>query len=103
MSKRWPDRIVVGLTGNIATGKSAVMNMVAERGALTLDADKIVHEILDKDWAAQAEIGILFGPSVRLPDGSIDRRAVADIVFRDSGISQSPPAGGQSFLDQWLD
>ena len=83
MSKRWPDRLIIGLTGNIATGKSAVMGIVAERGALTLDADQIVHEILDNDRRAQGAIATIFGANVRLSDGRIDRDAVARIVFRD--------------------
>jgi dephospho-CoA kinase len=44
VSQRWPDKLIIGLTGNIATGKSAIMKMAAERSALTLDADLLVHE-----------------------------------------------------------
>ena len=83
MSKQWPDKTIVGLTGNIATGKSAVMRMAAENGALTLDADKIVHEILENDPSMQAAIAVAFGPDVRRPDGRIDRAALASIVFTD--------------------
>ena len=80
---RWPDKIVVGLTGNIATGKSSVMRMAAEQGALTLDADKIVHEIMDGDPSVQAAIAVAFGAEVRKADGRIDRPALAAIVFSD--------------------
>lgn len=83
MSKQWPDKIIVGLTGNIATGKSAVMRMAAEKGALTLDADKIVHDILENDPSMQAAVAVAFGPDVRRPDGRIDRAALASIVFTD--------------------
>jgi len=83
MSKQWPDKMIVGLTGNIATGKSAVMRMAAEKGALTLDADEIVHEILENDPSMQAAIAVAFGPDVRRPDGRIDRAALASIVFTD--------------------
>lgn len=83
MSKRWPEKVIIGLTGNIATGKSAVMRMAAEQGALTLDADKIVHEILATDKAVQAAIVRQFGPSVAGPDGQINRAAMAAVVFRD--------------------
>ena len=83
MSKQWPDKTIIGLTGNIATGKSAIMRMAAEKGALTLDADKIVHEILENDPGMQAAIAVAFGPDVRQADGRIDRAALASIVFTD--------------------
>lgn len=83
MSKRWPAKVIIGLTGNIATGKSAVMRMAAERGALTLDADNIVHAILDGDPSMQAAIAVAFGEHLRRRDGSIDRAALGAIVFED--------------------
>lgn len=88
MSKRWPDKYVIGLTGNIATGKSAVMDMAAEKGALILDADSVVHHILDGDSGVQTEVARAFGPQVRLPDGGIDRNALAAIVFKDPAALQ---------------
>lgn len=84
MSKQWPDKIVVGLTGNIATGKSAVMRLAAEKGALVLDADKIVHEIMDNDASMQAAIAVAFGSEVRRLDGKINRAALGAIVFKDA-------------------
>ncbi|MGH2537447.1 MAG: dephospho-CoA kinase [Candidatus Promineifilaceae bacterium] len=83
MNSRWPNKIVVGLTGNIATGKSAILRLAAERGALALDADHIVHELLDGHAAIQQAIVALFGPAVGRPDGRIDRAALGEIVFRD--------------------
>jgi dephospho-CoA kinase len=76
-------KIIIGLTGNIATGKSAVMRLAAERGALTIDADKVVHEILNSDTAVQAEIVETFGESVLAGDGRINRAALGKIVFND--------------------
>ncbi|NLF66975.1 MAG: dephospho-CoA kinase [Chloroflexi bacterium] len=81
MSKEWPDKTLVGLTGNIATGKSTVMRMAADAGALTIDADKIVHQLLDGDGELQAAVAAAFGPAVRRANGTIDRTALADIVF----------------------
>jgi dephospho-CoA kinase len=83
LSKRWPEKIIVGLTGNIATGKSTVLQLAQEQDALTLDADAIVHEILATDPGAQQTIVDAFGPSIRQQDGSIDRAAMATIVFTD--------------------
>lgn len=76
-------KVVIGLTGNIATGKSAVMRLAAERGALTIDADKVVRELLNEDAAIQEAVEAAFGPGVRLADGRIDRAALGQIVFND--------------------
>ena len=76
-------RIIIGLTGNIATGKSAVMKLAAEHGALVIDADRVVHELLQRDEDIQTAVVAAFGPEVRLPDGRIDRAAVGRIVFGD--------------------
>jgi len=77
-------RSIIGLTGNIATGKSAVMRLAAERGALTIDADRVVHELLDGDAGIQGAVAAAFGPDVRRPDGRIDRAALGRIVFGDA-------------------
>ena len=77
------DKFIIGLTGNIATGKSAVMNLAIECGALAIDADKIVHEILEDDLVVQEAIANIFGPTVRQADGKIIRPALGKIVFDD--------------------
>lgn len=77
------DKFIIGLTGNIATGKSAVMNLAADRGALAIDADKIVHELLESNVPLQEAIASLFGPTVRQADGRIIRPALGKIVFGD--------------------
>lgn len=81
---RWSEKSIIGLTGNIATGKSTVMKMAADRGALTLDADQVVHDIMDNDRGMQAAIGVTFGDEVQLPDGRIDRQRLGAIVFNDA-------------------
>ncbi len=77
-------RRIIGLTGNIATGKSAVMRLAAERGALTIDADRVVHELLAEDEAIQAAVVAAFGPGVRRAAGGIDRAALGSLVFGDA-------------------
>jgi dephospho-CoA kinase len=77
-------RRIIGLTGNIATGKSAVMRLAAARGALTIDADRVVHDLLDGDAAIQQAVVEAFGPAVRRADGRIDRAALGRIVFGDA-------------------
>ena len=76
--------IIVGLTGNIATGKSTVSAMLSRRGAFTIDADKHVHHLLCTDGAVQSQVETRFGPSVRFEDGAIDRSSLGAIVFQDA-------------------
>lgn len=77
------NKLIIGLTGNIATGKSAVMRLAAEHGAFPIDADQVVHEIMETDTTMQAGIAVAFGSEVRREDGRIDRRALGQIVFND--------------------
>jgi dephospho-CoA kinase len=89
VSNRWPEKLIVGLTGNIATGKSTVLRLAATRGALALDADAFVHQILENDLEAQRAIVAALGATVASPDGGVDRPAVASIVFNDeAALSQ---------------
>jgi dephospho-CoA kinase len=81
--KRQEGKLIIGLTGNIATGKSAVMRLAADQGALTIDADKLIHEIMNNDTETQAAIVMAFGDKVRRADGRIDRKALGSIVFND--------------------
>ncbi len=77
-------KVIIGLTGNIATGKSAVMGLAREAGALTIDADKIVHELMDRDKPLQEAIAAEFTSRVRKADGRIDRDLLGQLVFADS-------------------
>ncbi|HEY8348051.1 MAG TPA: dephospho-CoA kinase [Symbiobacteriaceae bacterium] len=74
---------VIGLTGGIASGKSTVSRMLRELGAPVVDADAIVHELQAPGTPVLAEIAREFGPGVIRPDGSLDRAALAQVVFRD--------------------
>jgi dephospho-CoA kinase len=76
--------IRIGITGPIGCGKSAVAGMLAERGAVVIDADHVVREVYE-DAAVRNAVVDRFGPDVRAPDGSVDRRALARIVFEDAG------------------
>ncbi len=83
MSKRWPGKYVIGLTGNIATGKSVVRKMLEHLGAFGLDADALAHQALAKGGPAQTPAAKLFGEWVVAPDGGIDRARLGKIVFAD--------------------
>jgi dephospho-CoA kinase len=74
---------VVGLTGGVGTGKSTVARMLAELGAVVIDADAIVHELQAPGAPMLDEIAEAFGSGVIRPDGSLDRDAVGARVFRD--------------------
>ena len=75
--------LLVGLTGGIGSGKSTVSGMLAERGAEVIDADHIAREVVMPRTPAWCKIRDHFGPGVLFADGSIDRQALADIVFGD--------------------
>lgn len=70
------------LTGGIGSGKSTVRNMLAERGAYTIDADVLGHEVLEPDGTAFDEVAARW-PEV-VVDGKIDRGRLARIVFNDA-------------------
>lgn len=75
--------LLVGLTGGIASGKSTVSGMLAERGAEIVDADRIAREVVMPGTPAWCKIREHFGPGVLFADGSIDRQALGDQVFGD--------------------
>jgi len=80
--------LLVGLTGGIGSGKSTVSAMLAERGAVIVDADAIVREIQAPGGLAYQAIVDRFGPGVVLDDGTLDRPALAAIVFNDDVARQ---------------
>ncbi|NTW61063.1 MAG: dephospho-CoA kinase, partial [Nitrospirae bacterium] len=73
--------LIVGLTGGIASGKSLVTRVLRDLGAHIIDADKIVHDLLGPGQDACREVVGHFGKEIQLPDGSIDRRKLGDIIF----------------------
>jgi dephospho-CoA kinase len=74
----------VGLTGGIGSGKSAVARLLAEHGAVVVDADAIARAVVAPGTPGLAAVLAEFGAAVRAPDGSLDRPALARIVFSDS-------------------
>jgi dephospho-CoA kinase len=74
--------VVVGLTGGLGAGKSVVASMLAARGAEVIDVDALGRLVLEPGEAAHDAVLAAF-PGVAGPDGHIDRRALADIVFAD--------------------
>ena len=72
---------VIGLTGGIAAGKSTVSRLLAQNGALIVDADEIAKSLSAKGNAAYCAILDLFGPDYLLSDGELDRKKIAGRVF----------------------
>jgi dephospho-CoA kinase len=73
----------IGLTGGIGSGKSTVATLLAERGAVVVDADRIAREVVEPGTPGLAAVVDAFGESVLAADGSLDRPALAAIVFAD--------------------
>jgi dephospho-CoA kinase len=81
-------RRIVGLTGGIGSGKSAVADCFARLGAAIVDTDAIAHELTGPGGAAMAAIRGAFGEAVIADDGSLDRVAMRRRVFSDAGERQ---------------
>lgn len=73
----------VGLTGGIGSGKSTVARLLAALGAVVIDADELAREAVAPGTPGLAQVVADLGPSVLADDGSLDRQAVAAIVFAD--------------------
>ncbi len=74
---------VVGLTGGIGSGKSTVSALLAAKGAVVIDADAITRELQQPGTPVFEAMVERFGPGIVAADGTLDRQAVADLVFGD--------------------
>lgn len=74
----------VGLTGGIASGKSAVADLLAGHGAVIVDADLLAREVVEPGTPGHAAVVARFGDRVLAPDGGLDRAALGEIVFADN-------------------
>lgn len=75
---------LVGITGSIASGKSTILKRLRELGYLTIDADEVVHQILEGDDQLWAKLVARFGDEILGDDGRICRSCLARIVFADA-------------------
>jgi dephospho-CoA kinase len=78
----------VGLTGGIASGKSTIRRLFTELGAITVDADAIVARLYEPGNAGHEAIVRTYGTAVLHPDGTIDRRKLADAAFATAADAQ---------------
>lgn len=74
---------MVGLTGGIGSGKSAVTRLLAERGAVVIDADLVAREVVEPGTEGLAKVVAEFGEQVLKPDGTLDRPKLGALVFAD--------------------
>jgi dephospho-CoA kinase len=74
---------MVGLTGGIGAGKSAVAQRLAELGAVVIDSDALAREVVEAGTEGLADVVAAFGPDVLRSDGALDRPALGRIVFAD--------------------
>jgi dephospho-CoA kinase len=75
--------LLIGLTGNIASGKSTVTRLLAARGATIIDADLLARRAVEVGTPAYDRILQRWGPDVLAPDGMLDRAALRERVFED--------------------
>ncbi|ACQ80439.1 dephospho-CoA kinase [Beutenbergia cavernae DSM 12333] len=94
--------LLVGLTGGIASGKSTVAREMSRLGALVVDADVLAREVVEPGTPGLASVVAEFGDGVLAGDGSLDRSALAQLVFADDGARRRleaivHPAVGERF------
>ncbi len=73
--------LAVGLTGGIGSGKSAVADLLVERGAVLIDADQVARDVVAPGGPAYQPLVDRFGPEILDADGTIDRKALAAVAF----------------------
>ena len=78
-----PNGVVAGLTGVIASGKSTVSSKLADLGARLIDFDLIAHQVVEPGKPAYNDVVKFFGTQVCRKDGTLDRKKISDIVFKD--------------------
>jgi dephospho-CoA kinase len=83
VSNRWPGKTVIGVTGNIATGKSVVRRILEHVGAFGIDADGLGHRAMSPGAPAYQPILDTFGRWILAADGQIDREKLGKVVFTD--------------------
>ncbi len=76
--------LVIGLTGNLGTGKTTVSQILAELGAAVINADRLGHELYQPNSPVYSEVVAAFGNGILRPDGQIDRQKLGQIVFADA-------------------
>jgi dephospho-CoA kinase len=95
--------LMVGLTGGIGAGKSTVAALLAKRGAVVIDADRIAREVVEPGTPTLAQLVERFGPEILQANGALDRPKLAAVAFVDDATRKeleaiTHPAIGAEFL-----
>lgn len=99
---------IIGLTGNIACGKTSVGHMLLELGAERyIDADAVVHRLYEPGQPIAMQVAETFGEEVMAADGSVDRKKLGALVFQDAGALRRlegivHPAVGKALMTELL-
>jgi dephospho-CoA kinase len=89
VSAKWPEKTIIGLTGNIATGKSVVRKMLEHLGAYGIDADALAHRAIARGAPGYKAVTDTFGRWILNPEGEIDRVKLGRLVFNDAEAMSS--------------
>ena len=76
-------RLIIGVTGNIASGKSQVARHFQEKGCALVDADKVAHELYANNTGLMQQLSFEFGAEILHPNGTLNRKLLGSQVFRD--------------------
>ncbi|QPJ63342.1 MAG: dephospho-CoA kinase [Candidatus Nitronauta litoralis] len=76
--------LLVGVTGGMGAGKSTVSGMISRLGGHIIDADQICRRLVEPGKPAWKEIAEALGPEIVLPDQTLDRKRIAQIIFKDA-------------------
>src|SRR6185503_18981571 len=74
-------RLIIGVTGNIASGKSETARLLQEKGCSLVDADMVGHELYARDRALVQLMAAEFGPDILWSDGTLNRKRLGSLVF----------------------
>lgn len=100
---RWPNKYVIGLTGNIGVGKSVVRQMLQHSGAYTIDADSLAHQVMMPNAPAYKPILSTFGQFIVGTDGRINRQMLGQIVFSNAEALKKLEAITHPIIRQGID
>ncbi len=99
----WPGKFIIGLTGNIATGKSVVRRMLEHLGAYSIDADALAHRAISKGAPGYQSVVDTFGRWIVEKDEEIDRAKLGDLVFNNPNALIQLEAIVHPLVDQAVD
>lgn len=80
--------LILGITGNIASGKSVAAELMRKKGAVLLSADQLAREVVEPGASLLSELTTMFGPQILTADGVLDRDGLGRLIFADEAARQ---------------